>query len=153
MRRALCALACALALLAGCSSGGSAAPKEYDVAATAQALRDSGAFSQELEALDADMVSAYLGLETEPEEAAVYTSLEGGYEELAVLKMASEDDAKAALEAVQAHVKAQRDTEADVQYKPGDLPKLESAVTRQAGKTVLLVVADDYDKVQAALEP
>lgn len=152
MKKTLCALTCALLVLSGCSGGGGEAPKAYDVAATAQALLDSGAFAQQLEALDADMVAPYLGLEAEPQEAALYTSLEGGYEELAVLKLADEEAAKAALEAVEAHVKAQRETEADTQYKPEDLPKLENALVERAGDTVLLVVANDYDKVQEALE-
>ena len=47
--------------------------------------------------------------------------------------------AAAALEAVQAHVSDRRESEAETQYKPEDLPKLEKALTEQAGNTVLLV--------------
>ena len=98
------------------------------------------------------MVPAYLGLEDAPTAAAVYTSLEGGYEELAVLTMADEEAAAAAKTAVEAHVAAQTDTETEVQYKPEDLPKLKDAVVRQAGNTVVLVVAADYDAVSAVLD-
>lgn len=150
MKKLLCTLSAVLLLLAGCSSQG-AAP-EYVPGETAQALLDSDAFHQQLEALDADMVAAYLGLEAHPEEAAVYTSLEGGYEELAVLKLSDADTAKAALEALNAHVSAQIATETDTQYKPEDLPKLEKALVRQSGNTVLLVVAADYEKAEAALK-
>ena len=151
MKQALTALALALLLgLSACSGGKSTAPTAYDPAATSKALLDSGAFAQELEALDADMAAPYLGLSQEPEEAVVYTSLEGGYEELAVLSFADEAAAQTALEEVQAHVAAQVETE--TQYKPEDLPKLQSARTEQAGNTVLLVVAADYDKVQEALD-
>ena len=45
----------------------------------------------------------------------------------------------------------QTETETEVQYKPKDLPKLQSAVVRQAGSTVVLVVAADYDAVAAVL--
>lgn len=82
----------------------------------------------------------------------VYTSLEGGYEELAVLRMADAEAAAAALEAVQAHVSDRRESEAETQYKPEDLPKLDKALTEQAGNTVLLVVCADYDAAQKALD-
>ena len=153
MKQALTALALALLLgLSACSGGKSTAPTAYDPAATSKALLDSGAFAQELEALDADMAAPYLGLSQEPEEAVVYTSLEGGYEELAVLRMADAEAAAAALEAVQAHVSDRRESEAETQYKPEDLPKLEKALTEQAGNTVLLVVCADYDAAQKALD-
>ena len=155
MKQALTALALALLLgLSACSGGKSTAPTAYDPAATSKALLDSGAFAQELEALDADMAAPYLGLSQEPEEAVVYTSLEGGYEELAVLSFAVQvsDTGIGMSEEVQAHVAAQVETETETQYKPEDLPKLQSARTEQAGNTVLLVVAADYDKVQEALD-
>ena len=143
--------ALALAALAACG-GKDPAPAGYDPETTAKVLLDSGAFTQELSQLDADMVSAYLGFEQEPKEAVVYTSLEGGYEELAVLAMADEDAAAGAKEAVEAHVTAQTETETEVQYKPEDLPKLKDAVIRQAGNTVVLVVAADYDAVSTVLD-
>lgn len=146
-------LLAALALLVLAACGGKAPEAAgYDPETTAKALLDSGAFTQELSQLDADMVQAYLGLEDEPTAAAVYTSLEGGYEELAVLTMADEKAAAAAKTAVEAHVAAQTDTETEVQYKPEDLPKLKDAVVRQAGNTVVLVVAADYDAVSAVLD-
>ena len=53
---------------------------------------------------------------------------------------------------MEAHLTAQTETETEVQYKPEDLPKLQSAVVRQAGSTVVLVVAADYDAVAAVLD-
>ena len=143
-------LTLALCLLAAC--GSSETGKAYDPAATAQALLDSGAFTQALGELSADMAAPYLGLSQEPEEAVVYTSMEGGYEELAILSFAEESAAQTALEEVQTHVAALVETETDTQYKPEDLPKLQSARTERAGNTVLLVVAAYYDKVQEALD-
>lgn len=151
MKKNLPALLAALMLvLSACSGGGG--PAAYDPAATAQALLDSGAFTQALGELSADMAAPYLGLSQEPEEAVVYTSMEGGYEELAVLSFAEESAAQTALEEVQTHVAALVETETDTQYKPEDLPKLQSARTERAGNTVLLVVAAYYDKVQEALD-
>ncbi len=150
-RTMVCLLALCAALLSSCG-GRPAEAKAYDPAAAAQALLDAKVFDQELEALDAGLAGPYLGLSAEPEEAVVYTSLEGGYEELAVLRMADADAAAAALEAVQAHVSDRRESEAETQYKPEDLPKLEKALTEQAGNTVLLVVCADYDAARAALD-
>ena len=150
-RTRVCLLALCAALLTGCG-GRTVGAKAYDPAAAAQALLDAKVFDQELEVLDADLAGSYLGLSSEPEEAVVYTSLEGGYEELAVLRMADAEAAAAALEAVQAHVSDRREREAETQYKPEDLPKLEKALTEQAGNTVLLVVCADYDAAQKALD-
>ena len=82
-RTMVCLLALCAALLSGCG-GPTEGAKAYDPAAAAQALLDAKVFDQELEVLDADLAGSYLGLSSEPEEAVVYTSLEGGYEELAV---------------------------------------------------------------------
>lgn len=153
MKKTLTGLLSVLILvLSACSGGESTAPAAYDPASTAQALLDSGAFTQELGELAPDMAVPYLGLTEEPEEAVIYTSMEGGYEELAVLTFSDEAAAQTALENVQTHVSAQVETEADTQYKPEDLPKLNGARTEQAGNSVLLVVAADYGKVQEALD-
>ena len=66
--------------------------------------------------------------------------------------MADEVALPAAKTAVEAHVTAQTETESEVQYKPEDLPKLKDAVIRQAGNTAVLVVAPDYDAVNAVLD-
>ena len=68
MMKKLFSLCVALAftlILAACSGGGAPAGA-YDPAATAQALLDSGAFSEALEALDADLISSLYGLESQP---------------------------------------------------------------------------------------
>ena len=152
MKTSLTALLAALLLVLPACSGGESSAAPYDPAATAQALLESGAFQQELGSLAPEMAVPYLGLTQAPEEAVLYTSMEGGYEELAVLSFANKAAAQTALGEVEAHVAAQAETEAEVQYKPEDLPKLNDARVEQAGDTVLLVVAADYDKVQAALD-
>ena len=142
------ALALALALTA-CSGGGKTAA-DYDPAAASRALLDSGAFSETLEALDADLVPGLYGLETAPDEAAVYTSTGATAEEVAVLRFADQAAADAALTALETRVADQK--EACQDYLPAEIPKLEQAIVKESGKTVLLVVASDYDKAQSALD-
>lgn len=147
----LISLWAALALtlsLAACSGGKD--PAGYDPAAVSKALLDSGAFSETLEALDADLVKGLYGLETGPEEAAVYTSTGATAEEVAVMTFAGQEAADAALKAMEARVADQK--AACEGYLPAELPKLDKAILRQSGKSVLLVVANDAEKAQAALE-
>lgn len=97
----LCVALAFTLILAACSGGGAPAGA-YDPDATAQALLDSGAFSEALEALDADLISSLYGLESQPEAAAVYTSTGATAEEIAVLVFSTQeeaDDARKALEA------------------------------------------------------
>lgn len=148
---ALC-LALTLVLgLAACSGGnGAEGGTEYDPVSTAQALLDSGAFSEVLVALDADLIPSLYGLEDGPELAAVYTSTGATAEEVAVMRFSDQESADAALKALETRVSDQK--AACEGYLPAELPKLDKAIVRASGKTVLLVVAADYDKVQAALE-
>lgn len=147
----LVSLGAALALvlaLSACSGGKTAAG--YDPAAVSKALLDSGAFSETLEALDADLVPGLYGLETAPEEEAVYTSTGATAEEVAVMEFAGQEAADAALKALETRVSDQKDACRD--YLPAELPKLEKAVVKESGKTVLLVVANDYEKARSALD-
>lgn len=140
----------ALVLALAACSGGSKAAAEYDPAATSAALLDSGAFSETLEPLDADLVPDLYGLEVAPDEAAVYTSTGATAEEVAVMKFADQSAADAALTALETRVADQK--EACQDYLPAEMPKLEQAVVKESGKSVLLLVASDYDKGQSALD-
>ena len=146
--------ALALAALAACG-GKDPAPAGYDPQTTAQALLDSPAPStQELAQLDADLVPAYLGLEdASPRRRWSTPPWRGATRSWSVLTMADEECRRQRpRQAAEAHVAAQTETETEVQYKPEDLPKLKDAVVRQAGSTVVLVVAADYDAVSAVLD-
>lgn len=125
----------------------------YDPETTAQALLDSGAFSQVLDTVDTETAcdALYGGLDADTvEDGVVYASLSAGAEELAVLRLTDEDSAKTALAALEDRVAFQ--TEALRDYQPGEVGKLDSAIVEQKGNTVLLVVAADYDEAQAALD-
>lgn len=141
------ALALALSACAGGEGGGAAG---YDPGDTARALLDSGAFSEELESLDADLIVGLYGLEEAPAEAAVYTSTGATAEEIAVLRYGGEEGARAALDALETRVADQK--EACRNYLPDELPKLEEAIIKQSGDTALLVVAADAQAAQNALD-
>lgn len=137
-------------LLSLCACGSGGAEKEYDPASTASALLDSGAFSETLEPLDADLVAPLYGLDTQPTDSAVYTSTGATTEEIAVLKFGDKKAADAALEALKNRVSDQKD--ACQGYLPKELPKLDKAIVKESGNSVLLVVAADMDKAQSALD-
>lgn len=143
-------LAAALCLLlSACGGGGDATP--FDPASAAQALRDSGAFTEALEETDLDTSCMLYGLDADTVSGcAVYTSLSAGAEEIAVLTLKDKEGADAALAALKTRVEDQ--TEALRDYQPGEVSKLENAIVEQRGNSVLLAVAADHDAAQAAVD-
>jgi hypothetical protein len=147
-------LAC-LALLPSCQS------KQEQVApyqtTDLQALVNAGAFSEELETVDGDTAFALYrladyGLTREDlADCAVLRSAGGTCEEAAVLVLA-EDDQKQVSQVEQAlkdYVQGQ--ISSNENYRPNEIPKLDEAVIDSRDGTVLMVVANDYSAVKAAL--
>ena len=147
-----------LALLLGlsaCAKGGdNDAPPlygTYDVAA----LVEAGAFSEELEELDGDTAFmlyklADYDLEREDlKDCAVQRSAGATCEEAAVLVFTSADKAKTAKGALEDYVQGQ--IEANTDYRPAEIPKLEEALVDVRGETLLLAVANDRDAVDQTL--
>lgn len=143
-------LALALCLLVS-ACGQSEQVKEYDPAATAQALLDCGGFSQALDTVDKQTActALYFLDEDTVTDCAVYTSLTAGAEEIAVLALTDEQAAKDALTALETRVEDQKAALKD--YQPEEVAKLDDAIVDRQGNTVLLVVAADRDLAQAAL--
>ncbi|MEG0596990.1 MAG: DUF4358 domain-containing protein, partial [Oscillospiraceae bacterium] len=56
----------------------------------------------------------------------------------------------AALEVLKQRLADQK--EANLEYRPMDMPKLDSAIVNQQGNSVLLVIANDADAASKALE-
>lgn len=145
-----------LALVLGLSACGGKNDHAAWNADHAQAILDSGAFSEELEELDADTAFmlyklADYGLERETlKEATVRRSAGATCEELAVLIFDSEDSASSARDALEAYVQNQIDENTD--YRPQEIPKLKSARINQREETVLFVVANDRETAQKAVE-
>ena len=147
-----------LALLLGlsaCAKGGdNDAPPlygTYDVAA----LVEAGAFSEELEELDGDTAFmlyklADYDLEREDlKDCAVQRSAGATCEEAAVLVFTSADKAKTANGALEDYVQGQ--IEANTDYRPAEIPKLEEALVDVRGETLLLAVANDREAVEQTL--
>lgn len=145
-------LACLLCLTA---CGGGASPAAWTTA-DAQAILDSGAFSEELEELDCDTAWALYRLpdaglaQDQLLDGAVHRSAGATCEELAVLIFDSEESAEAALAAMEDYVQAQ--IEANRDYRPAEIPKLEGKWLERRGSALLLAVAGDMDAAKAAVE-
>ena len=117
----------------------------------AQALLDSGAFSDALDTVDQDTAAALYGIDADTiTGSAVYTSLSAGAEEIAVLVLTDEDAAAAALDGLEARVADQKAVLES--YQPDEVSKLDSAIVEQRGNSVLLAVAADAEKARAALD-
>lgn len=153
MKKLLCAaLALILALGLFACAGGEGGYKLAHV----QAMEDAGAFSEELEELDADTAFALYGLagsgleREDLQECAVLRSAGATCEEGAVLVLSGEEEAKSASEALQAYIG--RQVEANEDYRPAEIPKLKQAYISVRGNTVLMAVASDLDAAKDAVE-
>ena len=139
-RQVMAALLAVLLLLSGCGK------KSEKTAYTAQdvtALMDAGAFSGDMEQVDGAVAAALFGLDSNTVvEITCYMATNSAVsaDEVAVFVLTDEAAAKAASSACQAHVDSR--TESSSQYCPDQVPKLEAAVIRRLGSTVLLAVGD-----------
>ena len=126
--------------LTACGGGGAVGQTPYDPETAAQALLDSGAFSDALDTVDQDTAAALYGIDADTiTGSAVYTSLSAGAEEIAVLVLTDEDAAAAALDGLEARVADQKAVLES--YQPDEVSKLDSAIVEQRGNSVLLAVA------------
>lgn len=140
----LAGLILALALV-GC--GGK---KPFTVDEVVEGLNGSNAFSETLEGMERSVFVRYYGLDNEAlEDGAAYGSTGATAEEFAVLVFVDEAGAEAAEAVLRAHVSDQ--LEANRDYRPGDIPKLEKAVVERRENTLLLLVANDYEAADKAL--
>ncbi len=157
----LLTLLCLCLLLTACAGNGeketgtpsptpSAPVAERYELSLADAVRESGAFSEDLEELDMDTVAVLYGIEiNDLTEGKAYSSAGATAEEVAVLHFVSEDAAKAACKAMSLYVEGRAESYGD--YLPAEVPKLENAVCEVKGDSVLLLVANDMDAAQSVL--
>ena len=111
--------------------------------ADAETLLASGAFDESMAPVDGDIVAVLYGIDASTvEECVSYlaTNTSVSADELTILVLTDGQAAQAALEACQARVESQ--IAVCESYAPAAVPRLESAVIRQAGNTVLLAVGD-----------
>lgn len=148
----LTALAC-LCCLTACG-GGTEASDAYETS-DVQKLAEAGAFSEELEEVDAD--TAFLlyrledyGLEREDlTDCAVLRSSGATCEEGAVLILSGEEQAEKARQALEDYVFAQIESNTD--YRPAEIPKLKGALVSLVENSLLLAVVSDSEAAAAAL--
>ncbi len=124
--------------------------------AVAGSLVTSGAFSEDLEELDADIVYRLLTLEDadiaedDITDCAAYLSAGATCECVMMLSCRDQDAADAVVAAMQAYV--QREIDANRDYLPAEVPKLERAIVTTQGTTAILIVAADIASAQTFLE-
>lgn len=133
-------------------------PRRFELS-DVQAMYDAGVFSEELEALDADIAFALYHLADygltlrDLTDAAVLRSAGATCEEAAVLLFDVEDwqdKVERAERALEDYVQSQID--ANVDYRPDEIPKLENAVIEARDNRVVLVVANDVQPAKELLE-
>lgn len=132
--------AAALLTLGACGAGDGQQP--YDLQ-DAETLLASGAFDPSMGPVEPQAVAALYGLDPATVEDCVSymaTNTSVSADELTILVLTDEQAAQAALEACQARVDSQ--ITVCKSYCPAAVPRLEGAVIRQAGRTVLLAVGD-----------
>lgn len=139
--------ACLALVLALTACGGK---KPFAVEETVAALRDSAAFSEELEPMEREIFVRHYNLKGETlTDGAAYGSTGATAEEFAVLVF--QDDAAAEVGEAALRNYLEDQLEANRDYRPGDMPKLEKAVVERRENTVLLLVANDYGGAEKAL--
>lgn len=150
----LLAAALCAGVLAGCAAEQeSAAPYTKE---QVQALLDEGVFSETLEELDCDVAWALYGLEEQGVsrdqliDGMIFRSAGATCEEAALLILEGEEAAESTFTAVEQYLEGQVESNRD--YRPAEIPKLESAYLERRGETVLLVVAPDSAAVKEILE-
>ena len=151
----LCLTAALSLSLTACGSENGDESKAVWEAAHVMAVADAGAFSEELEPLDAEVafnlycLGDYGVEQSALEEATVLRSAGATCEEIAVLQFVGEENASLAMDALKDYVQNQIDSNTD--YRPAEIPKLENVWLERKGYTVLMVVANDMDLAKAAV--
>lgn len=144
----ICPALALLLLLAACGGKDSAAFSTENV----QTLLDAELFAGEMEQVDSYVVSLLYGIpEDSISDCACYMAINtsASADEVTVLVLTDEAAAKTALEACRKRVETQ--IASYELYGPDQVPRLEDAVVRQAGNTVLLAVGDP-DRLSAAVD-
>lgn len=153
MKKVVCALMAVVLLLTGaaCQKEPEKEPS-FPADVTTRALLDSGAYSEQLEELELDIAAMMFWLSgdvAEYEGSKVYYSTGATSEIAAVISVADESKVPEVERALKAWVENQ--IEAEQNYRPAEVPKLENAIIEARGFTVLLTVAADWEKAEAAI--
>lgn len=152
MKKLICGALTAALLLAVCAACGQKGAQEqtpFPAAETVQALLDSGAFSEELEELRPTLLFPLAGEAADYEGSVLYYSTGATAETAAVISVADSARTEETKAALQSWLDDQ--IEAERNYRPAEVEKLEHAILETRGNSVLLVVAADYETARAAI--
>lgn len=150
MKRIICGVLTGALLLITCAGCNGKEPEpSFAPEATVQAVLGSGAFSETLEELDPMLLFPLSGEAEDYEGSVLYYSTGATSETAAVICVKEAGQAAAVEETLNAWVESQ--IEAVRNYQPGEVEKLEHAIIETRGNTVLLAVAADWEKAQAAV--
>ncbi len=140
-------------LFAACSSD-SKDSKEIDISTLSQELLDSGAYPDGLEPIDAESGCYLYGLESGEGspvvDAAFYLATGAVADEFAIIKTASEADAAAVKEAIEARIEYLKVSFES--YNPGEVTQLENAALKTKGVFVVFVCADNQAAADEVLK-
>ena len=156
MKKFVCAVVTCVLLVAGCFGCTPSEPEKepsFPAELTVQNLLDSGAFSEQLEELDLDIAVMMFWLPgdvAEYEGSKICYSTGATSEIAAVISVRDESKVPEVEQALKAWVNSQIEAEKD--YRPAEVPKLENAIVEARGFTVLLTVANDADKATEVIE-
>ena len=167
MKRSIAALALVFCLLgagflSGCKGqegggeGSGESPEaqsaaEIQVQALADQLLAEVSFEDQLSQVDQNTALMLYGLEeSQVADFAVYAGSGATAEEIAVFEAVDGDAAKAVQEGMQARLSSQISDYGD--YRPQEVPKLESAVVKTSGNYVVLCVSADNDAAADLIE-
>lgn len=120
--------------------------EDVAVKTVADAILNGGDFKDNLAEVDTTMALTRLySLDPEQiEESMFYTNSQATAEEIAVIKVKSEDYVQTVKDAYETRIADQKT--ACESYLPDEMPKLEAAVIYENGKYVVLCVSNDSDK-------
>ena len=131
-------------LLSLAACGEKESSRELEASALAGSLLKSGAFSVSLDELPASKAASFYGVDKDSvADALLYHAAGTSKEQIVLIKAVDEAAAGTMLNTLKGLVSQW--IEADRDYAPEEVPKLEKAVLRQSGAWVVLVVANDPD--------
>lgn len=154
MKKRYVAVMCLLLLmstLTGCS-GKEKKVENIDVKDLAKEILDTGKFSDDMMELDSDVYDAqFPDIETgKIASGSIYISSGAATDEIIVLETIEENDAKSVKEEVLSSIEYQ--VEANKDYLPEQVKKLQDPIVAVSGKYVIVCVTDDKDKVNTLLK-
>ena len=119
-------------------------------AADVETILAAGVFSEELEAVDAELVYGLYGLSADAVTGCTaYMSTGASAEEVVLFTVADESGVTEIENACEWRLEDQTFGYKD--YMPDELPKLENAIVEVRGNTVLFVVANDWEGAEATV--